>query len=81
MLGQGTKLGPFALMDKVGLHSVLKVEEAYFQASGDPSDRPARILTDKVAAGTLGVCTGRGFYTYPHPAYEDPEWLENKSGG
>jgi 3-hydroxybutyryl-CoA dehydrogenase len=76
MLGQGTKVGPFALMDQVGLHSVLRVEEAYFQASGDPSDRPPKILTDKVAAGHLGVCTGQGFYRYPNPAYEAPGWLE-----
>jgi 3-hydroxybutyryl-CoA dehydrogenase len=77
MLGMGTSLGPFALMDHVGLHSVLKVEEAYHQASGDPSDRPPQLLLDKVSAGALGVCTGRGFYTYPNPAYESAGWLEN----
>lgn len=77
MLAHGTKAGPFAIMDEVGLHSVLKVEEAYFQASGDPSDRPPKILLDKVAAGQLGVCTGQGFYTYPNPAYETKGWLES----
>jgi 3-hydroxybutyryl-CoA dehydrogenase len=77
ILGHGTRLGPFALMDQVGLHSVLKVEEAYFRASGDPSDRPPQMLIDKVNAGLLGVCTGRGFYTYPNPAYQVAGWLEN----
>lgn len=80
ILGQGTKLGPFAIMDHVGLHSILRVEEAYYRASGDPSDRPPRILVDKVAAGQLGACTGHGFYTYPNPAYEAPGWLENAAG-
>jgi len=79
VLGHGTRLGPFALMDRVGLHSVLRVEQAYYQASGDPSDRPPKILVDLVAAGHLGCSSGQGFYTYPDPAYEAPGWLENVS--
>jgi len=31
-------------------------------------------LTDKVAAGELGVKAGRGFYRYPLPAFQDPAW-------
>jgi len=39
-----------------------------------PRDAPPRLLIDKVAAGELGVKAGRGFYRYPHPAYQDPAW-------
>ena len=76
MMTFGTSIGPFGMMDEVGLNSILRVEENYFAESGDPSDRPPRILTDLVAAGHLGVQSGRGFYTYPGPAYQRPEWLK-----
>jgi len=31
-----------------------------------------------VEAGTLGQKTGRGFYSYPNPACEDPDFLKPK---
>lgn len=31
-----------------------------------------------VERGELGVKSGKGFYTYPNPAYEDPEWLRKE---
>ncbi|MBM3545520.1 MAG: hypothetical protein FJX54_01100 [Alphaproteobacteria bacterium] len=76
MLTFGTPYGPFGLMDQVGLATILKIEERYFEASGDESDRPPKVLYDMVERGDLGVATGRGFYTYPNPAYERPEWLK-----
>ena len=76
VLAQGTQLGPCALMDLVGLHSVLRVEEQYFAASQCEADRPPRLLTEMVKRGKLGVSTGQGFYKYPGPSYERPGWLE-----
>ncbi len=40
---------------------------------------PLRMLTDKVAAGELGRKAGRGFYRYPHPAYQDPVWRQGEA--
>jgi 3-hydroxybutyryl-CoA dehydrogenase len=74
-LSMGVAMGPFAMMDRVGLQAVLKVEEAYHAASGAEADRPPGLLIDLVRAGHLGISTGRGFYTYPHPRYLDPQWL------
>lgn len=76
MLGFDVNKGPFAMMDEVGLHSVLRVEEQYYQASEDPSDRPPGILIDMVEAGKLGVCSGSGFYQYPDPAFSRPGWID-----
>jgi 3-hydroxybutyryl-CoA dehydrogenase len=76
MLTFGTPYGPFGLMDQVGLATILKIEERYHEASGDESDRPPQKLYDMVEHGRLGVATGEGFYTYPNPAYERPEWLK-----
>jgi len=79
MLSFNVPRGPFALMDEVGLHSVERVEEQYFFASGDESDKPPALLIDLVKRGEHGVSTGKGFYTYPDPAYEDPDWLTKTS--
>ena len=33
----------------------------------------------KIERGELGVKTGKGFYTYPNPAWQDPEWLKGSN--
>lgn len=77
MIMYGTaNLPPFALMDRIGLDVVQDIEEHYARESGDPSDLPPPLLTEKVARGELGQKTGRGFYTYPHPAYADAAFLQ-----
>jgi 3-hydroxybutyryl-CoA dehydrogenase len=72
-------------MDMVGLDVVLDIEQVYHAESGEPRDAPPPLLTDKVAAGELGIKTGRGFYRYPTPAYQNPAWRqgegEDSAGG
>jgi 3-hydroxybutyryl-CoA dehydrogenase len=68
--------GPFGSMDRIGLDVVRDIEMVYYNESGDESDFPPRLLLDRVERGDLGVKTGKGFYTYPNPAYEDPDWLK-----
>ena len=68
--------GPFGAMDMIGLDVVRDIEMVYYKESGDESDAPPKILLDKVERGELGVKTGKGFYTYPSPAFKDPSWLK-----
>ena len=56
-------------MDEIGLDIVRDIEMNYYNASGDPSDRPPPLLLDLVAEGKLGVKTGEGFYKYPNPVH------------
>ena len=37
------------------------------------------ILEEKLAKGELGVKTGKGFYTYPNPRHQDPDFLKRAS--
>jgi 3-hydroxybutyryl-CoA dehydrogenase len=57
-------LGPFTIMDLIGLDVVLSVEKLWYQETGDPRDKPHEILVEKVKKGELGLKTGKGFYTY-----------------
>ena len=75
MLVLGCKMGPFQIMDYAGLDVIRDVEISYYEDSGDPSDKPPKILEDLVAKGHYGVKTGKGFYTYPNPDFERPGWL------
>lgn len=74
----GTRVGPFGLMDRVGLDVVRDIELVYFEESGDPSDAPPGVLLDRIERGELGVKTGKGFYCYPGPCFEDPGWLHGE---
>jgi 3-hydroxybutyryl-CoA dehydrogenase len=60
----GMPLGPFALMDWVGLDVVVEVSMMVYQLTGDPRYKPPQKLIDKVNKGELGRKTGKGFYTY-----------------
>jgi len=71
----GWSQGPFQLMDAIGLDVIRDIELSYYAESGDESDRPPRLLEDLVAKGHLGVKTGQGFYSYPHPEFEQRGWL------
>jgi 3-hydroxybutyryl-CoA dehydrogenase len=75
MIMFGGEKGPFGLMDEIGLDVVKDIEEHYARESGDPSDLPPPVLTERVERGDLGRKTGRGFYTYPSPAYAAPDFL------
>jgi 3-hydroxybutyryl-CoA dehydrogenase len=62
--GCGFPMGPFALLDLVGLDTSLAILEALHAERGDPSVAPAPILRRLVTAGRLGRKSGHGFYDY-----------------
>ena len=59
--GCGHPMGPFALMDVVGLDVTLAIQRALFEEFREPGDVPAPMLEHLVRAGYLGRKTGRGF--------------------
>jgi 3-hydroxybutyryl-CoA dehydrogenase len=76
MIVFGMPTGPFGLMDMVGLDVVRDIELVYFKESKDEKDAPPKLLMDKIENGDLGQKTGKGFYSYPNPVYQDPNWLK-----
>lgn len=76
MLDWGVPIGPCGLMDAIGLDVVRDIEQSYADASGDPDDAPPPFLESMIAAGALGVKSGKGFYTYPDPAFQRAGFLD-----
>jgi 3-hydroxybutyryl-CoA dehydrogenase len=62
--GCGFPMGPFALLDLVGLDTSLAILEALHGEAGDAATLPAPLLRRLVAAGRLGRKSGHGFYDY-----------------
>jgi 3-hydroxybutyryl-CoA dehydrogenase len=61
----GFKMGPFKLMDMIGLDINLAVSQSLYQAFNNaPRFAPAQMQINKVASGQLGRKTKQGFYAY-----------------
>jgi len=63
-LGCGYPMGPFTLLDLVGLDTTMYVAEVMFEEFREPRYAPPSLLKRMVMAGHLGRKTGRGFYGY-----------------
>jgi len=65
MENAGFKMGPFKLMDLIGIDINLAVSQSVYKAfNNNPRFKPSPMQEQKVSAGDLGKKTGRGFYDY-----------------
>ncbi len=62
--GCGFPMGPFALLDLVGLDTSIAILEALYAEYRDPNYSPEPLLRRMVSAGRLGRKSGSGFYPY-----------------
>jgi 3-hydroxybutyryl-CoA dehydrogenase len=58
-------MGPFALLDLVGLDTSLSILDALYEEFRDPNYAAVPLLRRMVTAGRLGRKSGQGFYSYP----------------
>jgi 3-hydroxybutyryl-CoA dehydrogenase len=63
-LGAGHPMGPFTLLDFVGLDTAYKIAEIMFTEYRDQRYAPPPLLKRMVLAGMLGKKSGKGFYDY-----------------
>lgn len=63
-LGCGYPIGPFALMDFLGLDHIYQLAENFYREYQDSQYAPPSLLKRLVEAGHFGKETGEGFYTY-----------------
>jgi 3-hydroxybutyryl-CoA dehydrogenase len=65
--------GPFGILDNIGLDTAWLVVK---ERKDDAAQAFANLLKKYIDQGKLGEKTGAGFYTYPKPAYREPEFLK-----
>ena len=63
-LGLSHPMGPFELLDLIGLDTMMAVAEVLYEEFRDPDVAPPPLARRMVAAGFLGRKTGKGFYDY-----------------
>ena len=63
-LGCGHPMGPFTLLDFVGLDTTYYIANIMFEEYREPAYAPPPLLKRMVLAGRLGRKSGQGFYTY-----------------
>jgi len=63
-VGCGLPMGPFELLDVVGLDVSLAIERTLYDEFREPGFAPASLLEHLVTAGRLGRKTGKGFWDY-----------------
>ena len=69
MENAGFKMGPFKLMDLIGMDINLAVSQSVYHAfNNNPRFKPSPMQEQKVAEGNLGKKTGKGFYEYTQNA-------------
>jgi 3-hydroxybutyryl-CoA dehydrogenase len=70
-------VGPLGALDAVGLDTVWTITDYWARELRDPQLKAnARFLKAYVDRGDLGVKSGRGFYSYPDPAYAQPGFIQ-----
>ena len=78
MVHRGAPMGPFALLDMFGLDMVLhnwqnpSADDTPFRVARRAQTVP--LLERVVGDGNFGMKTGKGFYDYPDPAYQSPDF-------
>ena len=63
-LGCGYPMGPFTLLDYIGLDTTMWIAEAFYDEYKEPLYAPPPLLRRMVNSGMLGRKSGRGFYNY-----------------
>jgi 3-hydroxybutyryl-CoA dehydrogenase len=78
MISTGVKMGPFATMDLIGMQTIYNIDMLWGGKLGDETilNRAKFIKENYIDKGKMGMSAGEGFYKYPNPAYEDPDFLK-----
>lgn len=73
-LGGGFRMGPFELLDLIGLDVNLEIARSFFRQGGEPERwRPSPIQEELVAKGRFGRKSGHGYYEYGEGHEREPD--------
>jgi 3-hydroxyacyl-CoA dehydrogenase len=77
MILTGAPIGPLGMLDVVGPNTAYNI----YNAMGEGGDKTSAkisewIKSELIDKGKMGTSNGKGFYTYPNPAYQNPDFLK-----
>ena len=77
MITLRTGMGPFGMMDRMGLGVVYHVAKLLGETTPNTQALDSANFLDEhyIQKGHLGVASGQGFYRYPNPAFEQPGFI------
>lgn len=74
-------VGPFGLMDMIGLETVWHISSFWAEETKDPQIKAiADFVKSYLDKGLVGMKGKKGFYTYPNPVFQDPGFLSGMDG-
>ncbi|WP_282032385.1 3-hydroxyacyl-CoA dehydrogenase [Winogradskyella eximia] len=78
MKATGAPLGPFGILDVVGITTAYNIDKMAAEKTNDPLKiKTVKYLKENfIDQNKLGVSTGEGFYKYPNPAYKNSDFLK-----
>lgn len=78
MVATGAPVGPFGILDVVGVTTAYNINKMAADATQDPTKLKAVAIlkSEFIDKGKLGVATGEGFYKYPDPVYKGKDFLK-----
>lgn len=78
MVATGAPVGPFGILDVVGITTAYNINKMAADVTHDPlKNKVVQYLKGNfIDKGKLGVATGEGFYKYPNPVYKDVNFLK-----
>lgn len=80
MLATGQNIAPFMALDSVGIDLALDAVQGLIEVEDEAStEEISAFLKLYVEKGELGMKTGKGFYTFPNPAFQNPDFLKGEN--
>jgi len=78
MISTGSKMGPFGIMDMIGMQTIYDIEMLLGEKYSDKAmlARAEFFKSNFIDKGKLGFKSGEGFYKYPDPAYSAADFLK-----
>ncbi|MBQ0140701.1 MAG: 3-hydroxyacyl-CoA dehydrogenase [Kurthia sp.] len=76
MISTGAPVGPFGFYDIIGMETPYNLNLMHAETVPESKLAAEKIKKEMIDKGKMGVNSGEGFYTYPNPAYQDPNFLK-----
>ena len=77
MVAKGDRIGPFGILDGIGMTTVYNVTMSLAERTGDSTHRRIAeyVKANLIDTGRLGESVGHGFYRYPDPDFRNPTFV------